>query len=212
MIESGYPRNDFLHNQNNEETMRALKQKMNLPLDKKLILYAPTWRDDQFYKKGQYKFDLDLDLHELRAAIGDEYIIILRMHYLVAENFDLGPYEGFAYDFSHYEDIRDLYMISDLLITDYSSVFFDYANLKRPMLFYVPDIETYRDKLRGFYFDFEQEAPGPLVKETASVIDWVRETEQPDFTLPESFAPFYEKFCYLESGESSKRVVEVVFE
>ncbi|WP_111290710.1 CDP-glycerol glycerophosphotransferase family protein [Bacillus safensis] len=212
MIESGYPRNDFLHNQNNEETMRALKQKMNLPLDKKLILYAPTWRDDQFYKKGQYKFDLDLDLHELRAAIGDEYIIILRMHYLVAENFDLGPYEGFAYDFSHYEDIRDLYMISDLLITDYSSVFFDYANLKRPMLFYVPDIETYRDKLRGFYFDFEQEAPGPLVKETASVIDWVRETEQPSFTLPASFAPFYDKFCYLESGESSKRVVEIVFE
>ncbi|MEK5135816.1 CDP-glycerol glycerophosphotransferase family protein [Bacillus sp. FSL W8-0645] len=210
MIESGYPRNDFLHNQNNEETMRALKQKMNLPLDKKLILYAPTWRDDQFYKKGQYKFDLDLDLHELRASIGDDYIIILRMHYLVAENFDLGPYEGFAYDFSHYEDIRDLYMISDLLITDYSSVFFDYANLKRPMLFYVPDIETYRDKLRGFYFDFEQEAPGPLVKETASVIDWVRETEQPTFSLPASFAPFYEKFCYLESGESSKRVVETV--
>ncbi|MFP3419270.1 CDP-glycerol glycerophosphotransferase family protein [Bacillus sp. SIMBA_154] len=211
MVESGYPRNDFLHNQNNEETMRALKQKMNLPLYKKLILYAPTWRDDQFYKKGQYKFDLDLDLHELRASIGDDYIIILRMHYLVAENFDLGPYEGFAYDFSHYEDIRDLYMISDLLITDYSSVFFDYANLKRPMLFYVPDIETYRDKLRGFYFDFEQEAPGPLVKETASVIDWVRETEQPTFALPASFAPFYEKFCYLESGESSKRVVEVVF-
>ncbi|MBY0184879.1 CDP-glycerol glycerophosphotransferase family protein [Bacillus altitudinis] len=212
MIESGYPRNDFLHNQNNEKTMRALKQKMKLPLDKKMILYAPTWRDDQFYKKGQYKFDLDLNLHEMRAALGDEYVIILRMHYLVAENFDLRPYEGFAYDFSHYEDIRDLYMISDLLITDYSSVFFDYANLKRPMLFYVPDIETYRDKLRGFYFDFEQEAPGPLVKETASVIEWIRETEQPTFTLPASFAPFYEKFCYLESGESSKRVVEVVFE
>jgi len=210
MIESGYPRNDFLHNQNNEETKRALKQKLNLPLDKKLILYAPTWRDDQFYKKGQYKFDLDLDLHELRASIGDEYIIILRMHYLVAENFDLGPYEGFVYDFSHYEDIRDLYMISDLLITDYSSVFFDYANLKRPMLFYVPDIETYRDKLRGFYFNFEQEAPGPLVKETASVIDWVRETETPTFTLPPSFEPFYEKFCYLENGESSKRVIETI--
>ena len=102
-------------------------------------------------------------------------------------------------------------MISDLLITDYSSVFFDYANLKRPMLFYVPDIETYRDKLRGFYFDFEQEAPGPLVKETSRVIEWVRETEQPTFTLPPSFTPFYEKFCYLEAGESSKRVVEVVF-
>lgn len=53
------------------------------------------------------------------------------MHYLVAENFDLGPFEGFAFDFSAYEDIRELYMLSDMLITDYSSVFFDYANLKR---------------------------------------------------------------------------------
>ncbi|MCS3483677.1 CDP-glycerol glycerophosphotransferase [Bacillus sp. JUb11] len=212
MIESGYPRNDFLYNQNNEGTIRALKQKMNLPLDKKIILYAPTWRDDQYYTIGKYKFELDLDLHELRSSIGEEYIIILRMHYLVAENFDLGPYEGFAYDFSHYEDIRDLYMISDLLLTDYSSVFFDYANLRRPMLFYVPDIETYRDKLRGFYFDFEQEAPGPLVKETASVIDWIKETEKSTFTLPASFTSFYEKFCYLENGESSKRVVDSVFE
>ncbi|MBM7029309.1 MULTISPECIES: CDP-glycerol glycerophosphotransferase family protein [Bacillus] len=211
MIESGYPRNDFLQTDNSPSVIKALKEKMNLPQDKKVIIYAPTWRDDQFYKKGKYKFDLDLDLHQLREAIGDRYVIILRMHYLVAENFDLGPYEGFAYDFSSYEDIRELYMVSDLLITDYSSVFFDYANLKRPMLFYVPDIETYRDKLRGFYFDFEKEAPGPLVKETGDVIKWVNETESDDYKLPDSFGPFYEKFCYLETGESSEKAVKVIF-
>ncbi|MGW6109080.1 CDP-glycerol glycerophosphotransferase family protein, partial [Bacillus subtilis] len=166
MIESGYPRNDFLYTDNRPETMKAIKKKMNIPEDKKVILYAPTWRDDQFYKKGKYKFDLDLNMEKLREEIGDNYVIILRMHYLVAENFDLSPYKGFAYDFSAYEDIRELYMVSDLLITDYSSVFFDFANLKRPMIFFVPDIETYRDKLRGFYFDFEREAPGPLVKTT----------------------------------------------
>ncbi|ATO27402.1 CDP-glycerol--glycerophosphate glycerophosphotransferase [Bacillus atrophaeus] len=211
MIESGYPRNDFLQTDNSAAVIKALKEKMKLPQDKKVIIYAPTWRDDQFYKKGKYKFDLDLDLHQLREAIGEDYVIILRMHYLVAENFDLGPYEGFAYDFSNYEDIRELYMVSDLLITDYSSVFFDYANLKRPMLFYVPDIETYRDKLRGFYFDFEKEAPGPLVKETGDVVKWVKETESEAYTLPQSFGPFYEKFCYLETGESSEKVVDVVF-
>ncbi|MFN2744481.1 CDP-glycerol glycerophosphotransferase family protein [Bacillus sp. z60-18] len=212
MIESGYPRNDFLHTDNNPETVRALKEKMQLPSDKKVIIYAPTWRDDQFYKKGKYKFDLDLDLDRLREEIGDDYVIVLRMHYLVAENFDLEPYKGFAYDFSSYEDIRELYMVSDLLITDYSSVFFDFANLKRPMIFFVPDIETYRDKLRGFYFDFEKEAPGPLVKTTDEVIEKIRETEAPDYRLPDIFDPFYEKFCYLETGKSSEKVVKTVFE
>ncbi|MFB6498746.1 CDP-glycerol glycerophosphotransferase family protein [Bacillus haynesii] len=211
MIESGYPRNDFLHTDNNPKTVRGLKEKMQLPSDKKVIIYAPTWRDDQFYKKGKYKFDLDLDLNKLREEIGDDYVIVLRMHYLVAENFDLEPYKGFAYDFSSYEDIRELYMVTDLLITDYSSVFFDFANLKRPMIFFVPDIETYRDKLRGFYFDFETEAPGPLVKTTDEVIEKVRETETMDYRLPAIFEPFYEKFCYLESGRSSEKVVKTVF-
>ncbi|WP_307892660.1 CDP-glycerol glycerophosphotransferase family protein [Bacillus swezeyi] len=211
MIESGYPRNDFLHTDNDAETIRALKEKMQLPADKKVIIYAPTWRDDQFYKKGKYKFDLDLDLAKLREEIGDDYVVILRMHYLVAENFDLEPFQGFAYDFSSYEDIRELYMVSDLLITDYSSVFFDFANLKRPMIFFVPDIETYRDKLRGFYFDFEREAPGPLVKTTDEVIEKIRGTEAPDYRLPDIFEPFYEKFCYLETGKSSEKVVKTVF-
>ena len=76
---------------------------MKLPADKKVIIYAPTWRDDQFYKKGKYKFDLDLDLAKMRQEIGDDYVIVLRMHYLVAENFDLEPYQGFAYDFSSYD-------------------------------------------------------------------------------------------------------------
>ncbi|ETB70560.1 CDP-glycerol--glycerophosphate glycerophosphotransferase [Bacillus paralicheniformis] len=211
MIESGYPRNDFLHTDNNAETVRSLKEKMKLPADKKVIIYAPTWRDDQFYKKGKYKFDLDLDLAKMRQEIGDDYVIVLRMHYLVAENFDLEPYQGFAYDFSSYEDIRELYMVSDLLITDYSSVFFDFANLKRPMIFFVPDIETYRDKLRGFYFDFEKEAPGPLVKTTDAVLEKIKETEAPGYHLPDVFEPFYQKFCYLEEGRSSEKVVEKIF-
>jgi len=211
MIESGYPRNDFLYDSNNHEEIKKIKETYGIPLNKKIILYAPTWRDDQFYGKGKYKFDLDLDLDLLRNKMGDDYIVILRMHYLVAENFDLSPYTGFAFDFSNHEDIRELYLISDILITDYSSVFFDYANLKRPMIFYVYDIDTYRDKLRGFYFDFEKQAPGPLVKTTEEVISTIRDMEAQGFQLPPSFEPFHQKFCYLESGNSSKKVVEKVF-
>ncbi|MFG6147964.1 CDP-glycerol glycerophosphotransferase family protein [Halobacillus sp. B23F22_1] len=211
MIESGYPRNDYLYQENNQEAIDHIKESLNLPLDKKVVLYAPTWRDNQFYQRGKYKFDLSLDLQKMREDLGEEYVVVLRMHYLIAENFDLGPFEGFAYDFSKHEDIRDLYLISDILITDYSSVFFDYANLRRPIIFYVYDIDEYRDSLRGFYLDLEKEAPGPLAKTTNEVIDSIKEFERNNYELGESFEAFYDRFCSWEKGESSKRVVETVF-
>jgi len=211
VIESGYPRNDFLYNHRDSETIQKIKEKCNIPLDKKVILYAPTWRDDNYYSKGKYKFDINLDLNKLKDQFGNDYVIILRMHYLVAEQFDLSSFKGFAFDLSNHEDIRELYLISDLLITDYSSVFFDYANLKRPILFYVYDIEHYRDNLRGFYFDFEKEAPGPLLTTTDEVIQAIKDVEQCNFQVNELFQSFYNKFCYLENGNSSKKVVENLF-
>lgn len=209
IIESGYPRNDYLINNNNKKQIKLIKSKLQIPTEKKVILYAPTWRDNQFYDKGRYKFDIQMDLNLLRQELSEEYIIILRLHYLVAENLDLSTYEGFVYDFSHYEDIRDLYLISDLLITDYSSVFFDFANLKRPMIFYVYDIDEYRDRLRGFYFDFEKQAPGPLVQNTKELINAIKNIEH-NFN-EEEFSSFYNKFCYLDDGFATERVVDEIF-
>ncbi len=211
MIESGYPRNDYLIQEDNQETIDGLKESLNIPTDKKVILYAPTWRDNQFYQKGKYKFDLSLNLDRMRKELGEEYVVVLRMHYLIAENFDLGPYEGFAYDLSKHEDIRDLYLISDILITDYSSVFFDYANLRRPIIFYVYDLDEYRDSLRGFYLDLETEAPGPLTKSTSEVIQSIKEFENKNYRLGTEFEEFYNRFCSWEDGGSSRRVVEQVF-
>jgi CDP-glycerol glycerophosphotransferase len=211
MLETGYPRNDFLINENNEATKLDIKRKLQLPEGKKVILYAPTWRDNEYHQKGKYKFNLKLDLQSMKEQLGNDYIILLRMHYLIAENLELTPFAGFAYDVSLHEDIRELYLISDLLITDYSSVFFDYANLKRPMIFYVYDLESYRDTLRGFYFDFEREAPGPLVKTTDEVVSIINKLESNEFTFSDNFNQFYQKYCSLEDGDASKRVVEEIF-
>jgi CDP-glycerol glycerophosphotransferase len=209
MIESGYPRNDIFYHPNFEKRAKVFKKNHNLPEDKRVILYAPTWRDNQYQQQGQYKLDLQLDLEKLRASLGEEYIIILRMHYLVAENFDLGSFKGFAYDFSKHEDIQDLYLISDLLITDYSSVFFDYANLKRPMIFFTYDLEEYKEDIRGFYFDFEKKAPGPLVETTEEVIELIKSLA--DATIPnDRMNEFYQRFCYLEDGHATERVVKEV--
>ncbi len=211
MLETGYPRNDILYTVNTSSNIAEIKSRLKLPKDKKIILYAPTWRDNEFYDTGKYKFNLKLDLARMEEELGDDYIILLRMHYLIAENLDLSPFKGFAFDTSQHEDIRELYLVADLLITDYSSVFFDYANLQRPMIFFVYDIESYRDQLRGFYFEFEQDAPGPLVKTTQDVINEIKRYETNGYELPDHFNEFHQKFCYLEDGNSTKRVVENCF-
>jgi CDP-glycerol glycerophosphotransferase len=209
MIESGYPRNDIFYRHDREMISKEFKKLHQLPDDKKVILYAPTWRDNQFYQIGKYKMDLHLDLEKLRKELGNEYIIILRMHYLVAENFNLEAYQGFAFDFSRHEDIQELYLISDILITDYSSVFFDYANLKRPMVFFTYDLQEYKDDIRGFYFDFEEKAPGPLVETTDEVITAIKGLGEAAISN-DRLDEFYQRFCYLEDGHAAERVVKEV--
>ncbi|GIO23408.1 hypothetical protein J11TS1_19890 [Oceanobacillus sp. J11TS1] len=211
VLETGYPRNDYLINFNNPKEIQTVKQRLKIPTDKKVILYAPTWRDNQFYEKGKYKFDIELDLQRLKEEFGDTHKILLRMHYLIAENLNLKGYEDFVMDFSKHEDIRELYLISDMLITDYSSVFFDYANLKRPILFFVYDLEDYRDNLRGFYLEFENEAPGPLVRTTEEIIQEIKVIEREGFQLGQEFNEFYKQFCYLEDGNAVNRVVNQMF-
>ena len=213
IIESGYPRNDILHTGNNDQYIGSLKKQLGIPMDKKVILYAPTWRDNEFHEAGGYKFNLPFDIAELQKKYSETHVVLLRMHYLVAENFDLTSYQGFTFDCSSGVDINDLYLISDLLITDYSSVFFDYANLRRPILFYMYDIESYRDVLRGFYFDIESEAPGPIVKDMTDLIAWIDRFNQDSSYLDytEQYEKFYEQYCYLEQGISAERVIKNVF-
>lgn len=209
MIESGYPRNDVLFHPHKEKITEEIKEKLNLPKGKRIILYAPTWRDNEYYSKGKYKFNLALDLDKMHKELSEDFIILFRMHYLVSDQLNLDAYQDFAYDCSHHNDISELYLIADILMTDYSSVFFDYANLRRPMIFFVYDIESYRDQLRGFYFDFEKEAPGPLLKTTDEIILELKNIINE--TSIHNYEEFYQKFCYLEEGQSTKRVVETVF-
>ena len=211
IIETGYPRNDPMHSDHIEEDMEKIKEKLNLPKDKKIILYAPTWRDDEFYGSGKYKFTLKLDLQKMQEELSDDYIVILRTHYYIADIIDISEFEGFAYNFSKYPDIVDLYLVSDILITDYSSVFFDYAGLKRPMLFFTYDIAKYRDTLRGFYFDIEKEVPGPLLFTTDEIIDSIKNIDDVTVAYKEKYEQFYEKFCSLENGTSAKKVTDIVF-
>ena len=137
--------------------------------------------------------------------------MLLRTHYFIVDSLDLTSFNGFAFNASKYDDIARLYLISDILITDYSSVFFDYANLKRPMLFFTYDLEKYRGVLRGFYIDVEEELPGPMLFTTEEIIDAIKNLPQIEADYKEKYDVFYEKYCGWEDGNSSKKIVEAVF-
>jgi len=211
MLEYGYPRNDIMHDKNRDQIAADLRRKLGIPEGKKTILYAPTWRDDEFYGSGQYKFTLKLDLPKMKEALGNEYVILLRTHYYIADSLDVTGVEDFAMNFSKYDDISELYLISDICITDYSSVFFDYANLRRPMLFFTYDLDKYRDVLRGFYIDMFTEVPGPLLFTTEEVIDAVKNIEGIKTKYAQRYEEFYKRFCSWEDGHASENCVKHVF-
>ncbi|WP_153463445.1 bifunctional glycosyltransferase/CDP-glycerol:glycerophosphate glycerophosphotransferase [Sediminibacillus terrae] len=211
MLETGYPRNDILSAPDMEQLQKELKTKLGIPEEKKVVLYAPTWRDNEFFERGKYRFNLQLNLEQMRSRLGDDYVVVLRMHYLIANQLDISEFDGFAFDFSKYDDIGHLYLISDILITDYSSVFFDYANLKRPILFYTYDLDLYKDTLRGFYFDIEKEAPGPLLKNTIQIIEAIENIEELSKDYAERYNAFYGRFCAWDEGNAAEKVVNRVF-
>jgi CDP-glycerol glycerophosphotransferase len=209
ILEIGYPRNDvFFHEAERRARAAAVRERLGLPADRRIILYAPTWRDNQYDKSGRYKFSMKLDLERMYRVLGDEAVLLIRGHQLVAQRVDTSMFGGFARNVSTYPDISDLYLVADVLITDYSSVMFDYVNTGRPMLFYTYDLEAYRDDLRGFYFDFEAEAPGPLLGHTEQVIEALRSLDEVTASSAERYAAFREKFAGLEDGGASARFVD----
>ncbi len=165
VVESGYPRNDLFFTANDEATIERIRTQLQLPEGKKVILYAPTFRDHQSLGKGKFYFDYPFDFDRVAEALGDEYVFLIRTHVLVTKKpkIPVQHRERFI-DATAYPDIQELYLITDLLITDYSSVFFDFANMNRPMMFYAYDLDLYRDTLRGFYLDYYNDLPGPILE------------------------------------------------
>lgn len=204
ILEVGYPRNDFLYNYE-EKDIQKIKEKLHLPKNKKILLYAPTWRDDQHEAGIGYVYETQVDFDFLQEKLKQDYIILFRAHYLVANSFDFAKYNGFVYNVSNIDDINELYIISDVLITDYSSVFFDYANLKKPIIFYMYDFEKYKDELRGFYIDIS-ELPGEIVKDESSLIQAIENTKK--FVYNNIYEKFNKKYNCLDDGKAGQRMIE----
>lgn len=162
--------------------------------NKKLILYAPTFRDNEL------NTDVHLDIDKLLNNLPEEYIIGLRLHPYIASSLNVNVLNDRVYDFSDYNRLNTLLVVSDVLISDYSSIIFEYALLNKPMLFYAYDFDEFKENSRGFYENYESVVPGPVVKETTELIPLILNPKVNDLKY------FREKYLENCDGDSVKRL------
>lgn len=206
LIETGYPRNDFITNASDDQ-IKEIKRKFNIPLDKKVILYAPTWRDNSYNVSG-YTFELQADFYKWKEVLGNEYVVVFKPHYLIVNKYEKNEdLKDFLFSIPANAEINELYVISDCLITDYSSVFYDYAVLNRPIYFYMYDLDEYKDELRGFYLDIYTELPGKIFECEDELLNHVHKQIY-DY---EFLKKFNEQFNHAQTGNCAQKVIDIVF-
>ncbi|HET7658523.1 MAG TPA: CDP-glycerol glycerophosphotransferase family protein, partial [Bacillales bacterium] len=204
ILRTGIPRTDLFYDEPlKRKVIHRLKRENPLLKNKKVLLYAPTFRDHQL---DAFELKLDLDLMERELA--EEYVLLLRLHPAVKsqKNFE-EQYKGFVYDYSSLVDVNELLLITDCLITDYSSIPYEFSLLNRPMIFFAYDLEQYQEQ-RGLWDQYESLVPGPIVKTTEGVVEQI---QQNDFDYKEIQA-FSRKWNRYSVGQSSRNIVNYVFD
>ncbi|HYI38549.1 MAG TPA: CDP-glycerol glycerophosphotransferase family protein [Thermoleophilaceae bacterium] len=197
--ETGYPRNDLLVGPHGDAVRERTRSALGIAPGQRVVLYAPTFRDS-------VQFALEPQVDRLAQELGESHVVLLRTHKVDAGVARTGRFV----DVSAYPDNRELYLAADVLVTDYSSVMFDFAVTGKPMVFFTYDLADYRDRARGFYFDLEAEAPGPLVATAEELAEAVAGADADAPRLREAYQCFAERFCHLEDGRASARVVNLL--
>lgn len=214
LLRTGYPRNDALveahraETQSGERVRGPLAAELGIDPDKRVLLYAPTFRASADGTVEGFAFPFDVE--EFADRLGDRFTLLVRTHYL--NSVSLPPsVAGRVLDVSRHHDITPLLALADGLITDYSSVMFDYAVLDRPMLFFAYDYEKYSTDIRGTYFDLKDKAPGPVVATADELMQAVAAFDEADAKYAEARQRFLAEFGEYDRGDAARRIVEKFF-
>lgn len=201
VLRSGIPRTDFFFDQvAKRNAEQSLKAKLPIIRNKKVILYAPTYRDAQLNVTS-----IELNIDKMHQELKDDYILLLRLHPAIKAALN-NKYPDFVIDVSDYHQLNDLLVITDLLITDYSSIPFEFALLHKPMLFFAYDLDAYADS-RGFWEDYQALVPGPVVSDTEALIQCIQE-DRFDLNQVKLFADQWNQYS---RGYSSERLIEAIY-
>ena len=205
----GCPRTDLFFNKTVlQEKRDEFFQSYPELSDKKIVLYAPTFRDDEY---SACKIKLHLDIDKLMSNLDDSYALGLRLHPRIADKINLdeyyhGQYQNKVFDFSTYDKLNTLLICCDILITDYSSIIYEYALMKKPMIFYSYDLSKFKEFSRGFYEDYKTTVPGPVVFNTEQVADLIKNYPAENYNL-DKFTDIYLENC---DGNSRKRLYDLL--
>lgn len=205
IIKSGYPRNDRLFKPYSNQEKDDLKQKIGLPLDKKIIAYTPTW-----HSKGEVPIGSYLDVESFYNAIPDDTFVVLKNHHFEKWT---GLFEKYSDKFAYVSDdatIENLYIVADALITDYSSVMFDFVLLNKPMIFFAFDYDHYIED-RGLNFDLHDIAPGPFVTNQKDLEKWIKKIDKITEEFTNRVEIFKQQFVQYDTGNASAMSLERLF-
>ncbi|WP_119728654.1 bifunctional glycosyltransferase/CDP-glycerol:glycerophosphate glycerophosphotransferase [Thermomonospora amylolytica] len=199
VIESGWPRNDLLHAADRHARALQVRRRLGIAADRRVVLYAPAGRDDAHPPRERRAHPV-LDAERLAEALGEEFAVLVRTAGTGSRVIDV----------TGYPETGELLLIADALITDYSSVMFDFAGTGRPILFFTPDLESRTGELRGAYLDLATEAPGPLLRTTDEVIDALRDLDGTAPAHAAALRAFRDRYCPLDDGRAAARVVDLL--
>lgn len=210
VLESGRPGNDLLHRPGGAQVARV-RRALGIPPGSRVVLHAPTWRDDQVLSGGRHHPGTRLNVDLALRALGADHVFLFRDHpHTTGSLRPLSLHPRFI-DVTGYPDVTDLLLVADVLITDYSSLMFDFAGTGRPMIFFAFDLEHYRERLRGFYLDPAEHVPGPLLETADEVIDALADIDRNTSAHAPAYGRFRARFCHLDDGAAAARVVDHVF-
>ncbi len=204
LLKVGMPRNDVLYNTTLEE-IESIKERLNLPKDKKVILYAPTWRDS---KDGgnSYQIKPPMSLDVWQKKLGNEYVLLFRAHHYTTSLLAV-EFNDFVLNYSSYPNINDLLKISDILISDYSATIFDYSILERPIICFSYDYEQYVVE-RGFAIDYKKELGSMMASTENEVFEKILNLD--DVKAKEETIKLKNKYIAY-GGDATKKCVDVLF-
>lgn len=204
----GLPRNDELANYS-EDKVNKIKETLNIPKDKKVILYTPTYREYSKTATNQIVQEMRIDLDRWHRQLSEKFVLLVRVHYEVAKTLDFTAHDS-VINVSDYPHLNDLMIVSDALISDYSSIYFDYSILHKPMLCFAYDIEEYT-KNRGMYIDIQKELPCTVSLTNDELFDEITYAFENYEQMCERTAKFQEKYVS-EYGHASEKTCDFLID
>ncbi|MEY9841245.1 CDP-glycerol glycerophosphotransferase family protein [Streptacidiphilus sp. EB103A] len=201
------PRTDLLHAEDRDKLAEVLRRRLDLPEGRRTVLFAPTFRDHRAVsgRPLRYDFTPGLDLTSFAEALGDGYRVLVRRHPDTVSAFPIG---GAVTDVSAHPDAVELLLLADVLVTDYSSLAVDFCRTGRPVLFFTPDLDHYRDSVRGLEIDLPRHSPGPLLGTQEELLEALLDLDAVAAAHAERYASFRKAYCGVLDAEGARRAVD----